>query len=146
MLVTYKPEDGEPKTWEWIPGRVRISECAIAEKVFGKSWEVLVAEVQQGSAQARRVLLWHLQRREHPLLRFEDAPDFYADELLIEYDASELRAMRDGVAKSSGGMSVAEREMALAALDTEIAVAEARASLAAITSELPSGKAASSSD
>jgi hypothetical protein len=137
VLVTYAPEDGEPQTWTWTPGRVLVSECAIVEKVYGKSWELFAAEVQQGSMQARRVLLWHLQRRAHPMLRFEDAPDFYADQLVIEYDASELRAMRDGLATS--GLAPAEREMALAAIDREIAAAEFRG----VVGE---GKAASSSD
>jgi hypothetical protein len=136
VLVTYTPEGTEPQTWTWSPGRVLVSEAGIVEKVYGKSWEVFAAEVQQGSAQARRVLLWHLQRRAHPMLRFEDAVDFYADELVIEYDASELRAMRDGLATS--GLAQAEREIALAALDREIAAAEFRGVVA-------EGKAASSS-
>lgn len=137
MLVTYTPEDGsEPQTWTWTPGRTRVSEAAIVEKVHGKSWEMFAAEVQQGSAAARRVLLWHLQRRAHPMLRFEDAPDFYADELVIEYDATELRAMRDGVATAP--LTTAEREVALAALDREIAEAEARGAVG-------EGKAPSSS-
>lgn len=135
MLVTFSPEDGDPQTWTWTPGRVLVSEAAIAEKVYGKSWEMFAAEVQQGSAAARRVLLWHLQRRAHPMLRFEDAPDFYADQLVIEYDAAELRAMRDGV--ESAGLPAADRDIALAALDREIASAEERGAA--------EGKAASSS-
>lgn len=136
MLVTYTPTDGEPQSWTWTPGRVLVSEAAIVEKVYGKSWEMFAAEVQQGSAQARRVLLWHLQRRAHPLLKFEDAPDFYADELMIEYDAAELRALRDGLA--SAPLTAAEREMALASIEREIAEAEARGAVG-------EGKAASSS-
>lgn len=136
MLVTYTPEGEKPQTWTWTPGRVKVSEAAIVEKVYGKSWEVFAAEVQQGSARARQVLLWHLHRRAHPLLKFEDAVDFYADELTIEYDAGELRAMRDGLA--SAGLTGAEQEIAAAALDREIAEAEAKGAVA-------EGKAASSS-
>lgn len=134
MLVTFSPGDGDPQTWAWSPGRVLVSEAAIVEKVYGKTWEMFAAEVQQGSAQARRVLLWHLQRRTHSMLRFEDAPDFYADQLVIEYDAVELREMRDGV--ESAGMPQAERDIALAAIDREIASAEERGATG--------GKAASS--
>lgn len=124
MLVTYKPEGDEPQTWTWIPGRVLTAECAIVEKVYGKSWELFAAEVQQGWAHARRVLLWHLQRRAHPMLRFEDVPDFFADQLTIEYDASELQAIRAELAKS--GMPQAEREVALDTIDREIAAVEFR--------------------
>lgn len=137
MLVTYKPEGSEPQTWTWTPGRVLVSECAIVEKVYGKPWEAFAAEVQQGSARARRVLLWHLHRRAHPMLRFEDAVDFYADQLTVDYDAGELRAMRDGLA--STGLTGAEQEIAMAALDREIAEAEAKGAVA-------EGKAESSSD
>jgi hypothetical protein len=136
LLVTYKPEGVDPTVWTWSPGRVLVSEAGIVEKVYGKSWEMFAAEVQQGSALARRVLLWHLQRRAHPMLRFEDAVDFYADELTIEYDAGELRAMRDGL--TSAGLSGTEQEIALAAIDREIAEAEARGAVA-------EGKAESSS-
>ncbi|WP_328465541.1 hypothetical protein OHA21_43855 [Actinoplanes sp. NBC_00393] len=138
MLVTFKPEGSEPQSWEWIPGRVKISEAALVEKVYGKTWEQFAQEVQQGSARARQVLLWHLQRRDHPTLRLEDAPDFCADELTIEYSIDELRGIRDSVAKS--GMPQADREMALASLDGEIAAAEFRTVIE------PEGKATSSSD
>ena len=138
MLVTYKPEDGsEPTVWTWSPGRVLVSEAAIAEKVYGKSWELFAAEVQQGSAAARRVLLWHLQRRAHPMLRFEDAPDFYADQLVIEYDATELRAMRDGLATS--GLPEVDRQIALDAIEREIAAAEFRGAVAEGKAESSSG-------
>ncbi len=138
MLVTYKPEGTEPKTWKWTPGRVLVSECAIVEKVYGKTWEMFAAEVQQGSARARRVLLWHLQRRDHPMLRFEDAPDFYADELSIGYDEGELRSMRDEVADNAG-LTGTERDVALAALDREIAEAEAKGAVAEGKAESSSG-------
>lgn len=126
MLVTYKPEDNpeDVKSWVFKPGRVRQSEAAVIEKVYGQNWDQFCAEAQAGSIRARRVLLWHLMRRDHPVLRFEDVPDIYTDELLVEHSVEELRVVRERVEKS--GLSEADREMALGVIDGQIADAEAR--------------------
>ena len=79
MLVTYRPEDNADgvREWEFDPDRVRQSDAEMIEKRSGlPSWTKWVEAIQAGSASARRVLLWHLMRKEHHTLRLEDTPDF----------------------------------------------------------------------
>jgi hypothetical protein len=127
MLVTYKPEGQEPRSWTFDPGRVRLSEAAAVEKHYGASWEQFAAEVQAGSAKARRVLLWFLMRREHSTLRFDDTPDLWLEELVLEHTVEELRAVRDRVEKT--GLPESDLTMALAIIDSQIAEASERPEL-----------------
>lgn len=126
MLITYTPEDNpaDRKSWEFIPGRVRQSEAAMIEKRYGQNWDKFVADIQGGNMTARRVLLWHLTRREHPALKFEDTPDFYADEVVLEHTVSELQDIRARVEKA--GLPAADTETALTLIDKQISDAEER--------------------
>lgn len=133
MIVIYEPADGDRQRWEWDPDRVRTSEAEICEKRYGKTWDQFKASVMQGESKARRVLLWHLMRREHHTLKFEDLPDFYTGELKVEFTTSEITVIRDRVAKAK--MSESERDDMLTALDLQMAEAVEVAE---------SGKAASS--
>lgn len=134
MIVTYAPEDGDRQRWDWDPDRVRTSEAEIVEKRYGKSWDQFKASVMQGESKARRVLLWHLLRREHHTLKFEDLPDFYTGELQVEFTTSELTVIRDRVAKAK--MSESEREDMLTALDLQMTEA--------VSADEAAGKAESS--
>lgn len=101
MHVIYKPEDGDRQEWTWNPGRVRASEGQVLLRTFGEtSWDVFVQGVRQNDLHARRVLLWHLLRRDHPLVKFADTPDFFADEMTVEFSSTELAELRDMVAAS----------------------------------------------
>lgn len=103
MYVTHKPEDGSPEqSWEFKPNRVRSSEQVIVEKQYGGSWAEFVAGVKSGQAFARRVLLWHLIRREHPAHQFRDTPDFFDDEFLVESSYAEATEAYDEWVKSGG--------------------------------------------
>jgi hypothetical protein len=124
MHVTYSPEDGDRQEWTFKPGRVRSSEAATMEKAFGGTWDELTLGVQGGNTRARRVMLWHLLRREHARMLYEDTPDFYADELAVEFSVDELTPMRDRIQKSS--MSEDQRDQLLAALDLAISEAMER--------------------
>lgn len=137
MLVTYTPESGDAQRWEFDPKRVRASEAEAIEKRAGENWDSWLFAVQAGSMRARRVLLWHLLRREHPSLRWEDTPDFYAGELLVEHTVAELTEIRDRV--EAARLSADQREQALTALDVAITEAMAR------QAEEPEGKAPSKS-
>lgn len=122
MFVTYAPEDQPDSTrWEFVPGRVRANEAEIIEKRWGGHYDQFVSAVQSGSMRARRILLWHLLRKEHHTLRFEDTPDFYADELVVEHSRAELEKLRDRLQKAD--LTDDEREQAMTAID--IAVTEA---------------------
>jgi hypothetical protein len=55
-----------------------------------------------GSARARRVLLWHLIRREHPAHQFRDTPDFCDDEFEVVRTLEEITEIYDGWVKAGG--------------------------------------------
>lgn len=124
MHVTYRPEDGDEQRWEFVPGRIRASQAELIEKRYGQNWEKWCADVQSGNMRARRVLLWHLLCREHHTLRFEDTPDFVADELLVEHSVTELSALKERLLKAD--LPEAEREQLVYALDLEMSEAIAR--------------------
>lgn len=124
MHVTYAPEDGDRQEWDFVAGRVRSGEAALMQTRFGATWEQFDAGVQKGDIHARRVLLWHLLRLEHVKLRFEDTPDFYADELLVEFSVTELTRIIDEL--TTARMPEDQRAMVLAAFDRELAKAVLR--------------------
>lgn len=125
MRVTYSPEGGDVQSWTFRPAKVRSSQAIITQKAYGKSWEVFAAEVQQGDIAARRILLWHLMRGDHPVLRLEDVPDFYAGELVVEHEADELREMLASAEQNAAAMPADQRDLALGMLRAQLAAAEA---------------------
>lgn len=124
MFVTYAPEGEEPQRWAFDPRKVRASEAEAVERQAGESWDSWLVQLQKGGMRARRVLLWHMLRGQHPALRFEDTPDFYAGDLTVEYSLAELEAMRDRVVKAA--MSEEQRQAVMSVLDTQIKDARER--------------------
>lgn len=124
MYVDYKPEDGDKQSWEFDPDKVRQSDAEMIEKRYGKQWNEFRGGVLQGDSKARRVLLWHLMRRQHPHLRYEDVPDFCMGELLVEQSYPELAEMRERIEKADLGDEL--RSQMLAGLDVAISDAIAR--------------------
>ncbi|WP_329426825.1 hypothetical protein OG339_42220 [Streptosporangium sp. NBC_01495] len=124
MFVTYSPEDGTEQRWTFDPKRVRASKAEMIEKRAGEPWDAWQAAVLAGKMRARRVLLWHLLTVDHPTLRWEDVPDFYAGELLVEYSVIELADIRGRVEKAE--IPADQRDQALAALAALITEATAR--------------------
>jgi hypothetical protein len=124
MLVTYAPAAADVQRWEFDPDRVRASEAELIEKRAGMSYDVWRADVLKGSIRARRVLLWHLIRRVHNALRYEDTPDFLTGELRVEFSVAELLGMRDRLGKAK--LPDDEREQITTALDIEIGEAMTR--------------------
>ena len=139
MDVTYKPEDGSVQRWSFNSGRVRTGEAEQIEARAGMRYEEWVLGVQSGSARARRVLLWHLLRRDHPKLRFEDTPDFYVDELVVEYDVVELRdllaRLDDPKAPVKGEAAEQLRELLTAEIEAAAARGDEGKDLASPSSE-----------
>jgi hypothetical protein len=119
VFVVYTPENGDPNAWEFNPRRVRSSQAILIENRYGKQWDVFVADLMRGSMSARRVLLWHLIRQTHATLRFEDTPDFFPEELVVEFSRAELVSMREAVDENSG-ISDEDKAIMLSAIDTEI--------------------------
>lgn len=132
MHVTYTPEDkqdGDRQVWDFDPARVRSSVAEVIEKRYGEPWDQFTVAVQQGNMRARRVMLWHLLSRDHIGLRYEDVPDFYAGELVVQFSVKELTALRERVEKAS--ISPDKQEQALAGIDIELTDAMAREEAAA---------------
>ncbi|MEU9888674.1 hypothetical protein [Sphaerisporangium sp. NPDC051011] len=140
MFVTYRPEDGDTQRWTFDPKRVRASKAEMIERRFGGNWEAWLAAVQAGNMKARRVLLWHLLTLTHHL-RYEDVPDFFAEELLVEHSVAEVTELRDRVAKVS--LSDEQREQMMTGLDIALSDAIAREEAAGLE---PEGKAPLRSD
>ncbi|MEU8209786.1 hypothetical protein AB0B85_11365 [Micromonospora sp. NPDC049044] len=120
MIVTYTPDGDQAQQWEFSPGRIKSSEAEILQKRYGGTWDEFKVGVLKGDMRARRVMLFHCLRREHHTLRFEDMPDFFDEELELEFTKAELEGMRAQVAQASG-LNADERESTLAALDVQIA-------------------------
>lgn len=118
MRVTYSPENGDRQEWDFDPNRVRQADAELIEKRYGGRWAEFLLDVEGGGAKSRRVLLWHLMRRTHNTLRYEDVPDFYMGELEVDYTLSELGGIRERVLKMS--IPEDEREQILTALDLGI--------------------------
>lgn len=118
MKVTYNPSGDSPRVWFFDPDEVPQSQAEMIEKRYGQLWDAFLADVRQGSARARRVLLWHLLRLEHHTLRLEDTPDFKMGALKVEHTVDELLTLRGRILKAS--LPDDERDGILAALDVEI--------------------------
>lgn len=142
MIVTYTPEGGQEQRWQFDPRAVKARQAEDIERRYGNGWAAWVNSVRDGSAAARRVLLWHLLRRDHPALRFDDTPDFAMGELLVELDTAELQAMRDRAAGNTD-LDAEVRDEVLAAIDAEIKEAQAKAEAA--DDVAPMGKASENS-
>jgi len=125
MFVIYQPEDGDRQEWVFNPDRVRAVEGKVLLRTFGEpSWDLFVQGVRQNDLHARRVLLWHLMRRQHPLMRFEDTPDFFTGEMEVEFSTAELAEIIDKV--SAAPAQSAEKQQAIEVLTAELEAARAR--------------------
>lgn len=128
MRVTYQPDgSAEPKSWDFVPGKVRNQRASLIEKLFSReygerqTYEQFKVAVQQGSSPARRVLLWHLQGLEHPTIRLDDV-DFAEGELVVEFTRSELAEMHDIISRMKG-QDEAQTAMMLAAIEAQMETA-----------------------
>lgn len=120
MIVTYSPEDGPAQRWEFAPRRIRARQAEEIERRYGSGWSSWVSDVHTGVISARRVLLWHLIRRDHAGLRFDDTPDFAVGELELALDAAELTELRDKTA-SRTDVEPEVRDLAVQAIEAQIA-------------------------
>src|SRR5262245_9669633 len=119
MIVRYSPDGGPAQTWEWDANRVRSRAAEDIERLYGGRWQAFPTDVLMGSMRARRILLWHLMRLEHPTVRLDDI-DFAAGELVVDFSDSELADVRAAV-DSATDIDLDKRAQALRMLDAEIA-------------------------
>lgn len=125
MKVIYKPDGSEKQSWDWKFGDVRALDAEQIEAKADCTWDQFQVQLLSGRMRARRVLLWHLQRKTHPTLKLADV-DFAAKEVEIEFDIPELEQFRDGVAKASG-VTDEQRDAALELIDEQLAEKRAEA-------------------
>lgn len=139
MHVTYAPQDpadGDRQQWDLDLRRMRQSEAEQIEKAFGGTKDEFDQAVLAGNSKARKVLLWHLMRREHPRMQLRDVPDFYTDEVEVELDVAELERTRRQLVDAPG-LSDGDRAQMLDVIDAQLAT------LAERKAAEPEGKALS---
>lgn len=129
MHVTYSPkntqQDGDPREWDIDLGDIPSTAAELIESHFGGTWLQFEDSLRKGGTLAKRLLLWHLMRTDHPRqhANLKDVPDFTHRELKIEASSAELYELRAAASKSSQWKTVAEKEAALKQVDVEIAEA-----------------------
>lgn len=119
MLVTYRPDGDEAQAVRWsFDARrgVRALEREAIERAAGMTYAAWVDAVTEGSSLARRVLLWHLLRREHRATRLDDV-DFAWDDLTVEWTKGELRRSLDDLSKLETAEAQRQRALILALMD-----------------------------
>lgn len=120
MRVVYDPENGDRQEWDFDPDRVLQVEAEMIEKRYGddRKFDVWLKDLNEGGAKAKKVLLWHLMRRTHHTLRYEDVPNFYMGEVRFDYSLSELAEARERILKLE--MSEERRQILLAEVDSKM--------------------------
>lgn len=118
MKITYSPENEPVQSWDYRPAKIKQSEAEMMERRSAMDWDALQKGIIAGNAKARKVLLWHCLRTEHPLFRWEDVPDFAMGEVKAEFDATELADLRTAVAAAS--LPDEDKAEALRMLDGQI--------------------------
>ncbi|WP_410676648.1 hypothetical protein [Amycolatopsis sp. cmx-4-68] len=119
MKIIYTPADGEEQRWDWDPGTVRAKDAELIETKADATWDEFQMQLLAGRMRARRVLLWFLLRKQHPMLKLDDV-DFAAGELKAEHTVAELQELREGL-EDAPNVPEDRRDAALAILDKQIA-------------------------
>ena len=114
MIVTFTPVEGDSRAYDFKPQKLMSVESETVERLTGKPYLEAVQAVVQGSALARRALVYVLEKRAHPTLSWASF-DFPFDAVEVEFDRDELATMREAVA-TAPGLSDAERDQATTAL------------------------------
>lgn len=119
MIITFTGDDGVKQKWDFDPAKVLVDDAEEIEYQFKGSFDEFRAGVLRGVTRARRVLLWHLQRRTHPSLAFGDMPPFATGQVEVDFGRDELLEMRKRTEVSA--LSPADKDNALAWIDGELA-------------------------
>jgi hypothetical protein len=128
MHIVYKPADGDEQRWEWKAEDVRATDAEQIEAKADCTWDQFQMQLLTGRMRARRVLLWHLQRKTHPTLKLADV-DFAAKEVTVEFDIPELEKFREGFLQAQG-IDDDTRETVLRLVDEDLAKRRAEAEAA----------------
>lgn len=113
-------EGGQVQQWDVDFDRFLSCEAEAIEKVTGLGFmKEFPAALDRGSVLAMRALLWVLQKRAHPTLKWADV-QFTLDQLDVQPDRDELIRAREN-ALVDEEMPAAQREAYLAAIDERLA-------------------------
>jgi hypothetical protein len=92
VRITYTPDDGEKREWDFKPGRLLATEVEAIEKVTDMTFMEWAEAMSKGSATGLRGLVWVLRKRHgEPELRYRDV-DFSYDSVAFEPDEEEIAA------------------------------------------------------
>lgn len=116
MIVTFKPDEGEARVYEFKPDRLMFVEAEELERLTKLPYEGGFQQaIFEGSALARRALTFVFEKRTHPTLAWKTFGDFPVSAIKVEYDKSELADMRAALATAP--LTDEERAQASAAID-----------------------------
>jgi hypothetical protein len=96
MYLIYKPADEKEQRYHFDQASVTNFEAEGVERETGLTWTEFGERLQKNSVLALRALLWMLQRRIHPTLKFRDV-SFKLGEVDVEPEDSELLGARDAL-------------------------------------------------
>ncbi len=111
MIIKFTPVEGDTREYQFKPKKLMSPEAEAIERIVGKPYAEAVQAVMQGSALARRALIYTLEKRAHPSLKWTDFT-FPFDAVEVEFDAEELAEIRAGI-ESAPGLTAEERAEAL---------------------------------
>lgn len=100
MILTFSPDDGEPRVWQVKLDRLMQPEAELIERKTGMTYDGFGAALLQGSALARRALAFVFEKRTHPTLTWESFGDFAVSAITLEFDAEEMADAIASVEKS----------------------------------------------
>lgn len=125
LRVSYTGGDA-PQRWTFDPDAVDVDEAERIEAALGRgaTWSTFTGGLLDGTVRARRVLLWHLLRRDHPdaNLRFSDVPVFKMGELKIEFGTAEIGLIIQQV-EDNDHVTPERKASVIADLQSELATA-----------------------
>lgn len=131
MFLRYRADGADDDTlYEIRFDKVPRKRGAIAEKLYSRAigerrtWEQLKADAQSGGIEARVVALWLAMTAQHPMMRYEDLPDFDTGALALEYSKQEMRQVRAQIERNTTILE-AEKAMQLEQMEIEIEQAPA---------------------
>lgn len=96
MLIIYRPEGGDERTWEFVPDEMLDVEATAIERVTGWTYAEFGEKFLKGSILAWKALLWVLRRRSEPTLAFRDV-SFRVKEFEWQLDPDERQKALDNL-------------------------------------------------
>ncbi len=118
MYLIFRPADGDEQRYQFDVNKMPNIDAEAIERVTDWTLGEWQQKMQAGSILANRALLWILQRRIHPTLKFA-AVSFTIDQLDAELEPDELIAARDA-ATQDDNIDEAERASRLEAIHQQM--------------------------